>query len=209
MQYVFWTQKEVANGCRLRGCEGFDDDWMLMDGVTVTDEFPEDVTFPMNPNFPDNTLIPDCPYNLDRLLIVSTRLKEFLESRNLPDVEYLQVGIVDLKGKTAKPPHFIVNPVGTRPLLRVDQCDATMSSLDDSSIEKLKRFVIDEKALDGAPPLFRIQNLSRYLMVSKDLAREVEKAGFTGARFIQPEALANGNELGSLAELPKEATAQL
>src|ERR1043165_8735212 len=125
MQYVFWTQKEIEHGSRLQAATGYDDTWKLMDGLSLSTEFPENVTFAMNPNFPDNTLIADCPYNLNRLMIVSSRLQQFLAGRELPNVEYLQVAIVDLKGKVVPAPYFIVNPIGTRPLLRVDQCDAT------------------------------------------------------------------------------------
>ena len=209
MDFVFWTRAEVPHACRLQEMTGFADKWRLRDGLPLQGELTENATFEMNPEFPDDTLTPDCLSNLDEVILVSSRVKEFLEGKRLASVEYLSVTVRDLKGKTVKPSYFIVNPVGTVPLLRLDECEATMDTLDASKIASLKKFVVDESILKTVSPLFRAAGLSDYLMIGKGLAGDLVANGFVGNRWIDPQSLATGKGLGDLAFMHKSATAKI
>jgi hypothetical protein len=209
MNYVFWTEQDVDHGCRLRALQGYDDDWKLHEGIALGEEWPSDAHFDMNPNFPDDTLVPDFVKNISSFFVVSTRVKEHLESKGLDNIEFLSVTVRDLKGKAVRPPCFIVNVIGTVPLLRIDDCGVTWDEMDDTVIGSMKRFEVDPEALANAPPIFRIQSLSRHLMIRKDLAKGLDAAGFKGQRWITPTAIVNSDAMGYLGELPKQATAAL
>lgn len=209
MNYVFWHRRGVPHGCRLQAMEGYGDTWKLHDGTSLRGEVPADASFAMNPNFPDNTLTPDYLMNIDDVALVSTRLKALLESWRLPDVEYLDVKVLDHKGKSLKPPYFIVNPTGTFPILELDACGAEMDELDESMIISMKSFAVAEDALAKAPPLFRARHIPSFLLMRRDLAKAIEANGFTGSRWLEPTALATGEIVRLLSDLPKDAEAKL
>jgi hypothetical protein len=209
MDYVLWSRRAVDHGCYLNGITGYDDYHKLNKGVALESEFPDDAKLELDPAFPNNTLTPDILHNVNGFVLVSQRVKDLLAQKAIPNVEYLAVTVVDLKGKPVKPGYSIVNPVGTLPLLRVADCEATMSPLVPTKIKKLNRFVIDEAVLENAPLLFRAQGIPQFLLIHKSLAKELDAIQITGGRWITPAAIANGAMVGDPAELPGEATAKL
>lgn len=207
MKHVLWAASDADHACRLAQMTGYSDTWKIDDGLQVAAEFPADVALAMDPDFPDDTVLTDCLLNMNQLVIVSQRVRDFLQPQTGADVEFLPVAVHDHKGKKVKGAYFIVNPNVVVPALKLDECEATMHSLDSDSIRKMSALVLDDAILGKAPPVFRVKHMATYLWVRSDLAKALGAQGFEGNRWIEPSAVANGRRLSDLSSMDTDADA--
>ena len=77
----------VENVCHLAEFKGVEREWELSKGVPRSAGFTANATLKMDENYPYDTLLADNLDNRSRLLVVSGKLKSFLESRTLKQVE--------------------------------------------------------------------------------------------------------------------------
>lgn len=183
--YLIWRTETVANALELDELQGVEDEWELNEGVPRANGFPDDARFTADPELPYNTLLVDNLYNIDELIVVSSRLKDFLESRELNRVEYLLVSILNHKGRVAADDYFIVHPI--EPVDCIDQAlsGAQFSALDDDTISRVDKLVFDESKVDNRRELFRPKFFPSVTLVRRDLAEALDAAGFTGIRLLE------------------------
>lgn len=185
-QVLIWDSKVVPDACVLDTLVGVEDMWELLDGIPRASTFPTDANYTMHPDFPYNTLLTDNLINRDLLIVVSARLKAFLEARVLEKVEYLPVTIMNHKNRPASRDYFIVHPVYPLDCLQLEHCEPKWSEIDTEAIERLKRLVIDESKLDPKRALFRPKSFYRVTLVRHELADAIDGAGFTGISWKDP-----------------------
>ena len=119
--------------------------------------------------------------NRDRRLIVSGRLKLFLEKKALPEVEYLPVRIIDRIGKRLDDAYFVVRLLNGPDSLDLDASGATRSRILPSKADKVQRLVFKS---DPARALFSPGNFNKVSLVSWELAQALAEEGFSGFRFM-------------------------
>ncbi len=137
----------------------------------------------MDPEQPHNMLLTDSLRNTDRLIVGSTRLKSLLESRELTNLEYLPVTILDHKKRPAVGgDYWIIHTLDPIDCLKVDECVARLSPIKKTEIRSLKRFVIDETKIDQDRHLFRVKRYNKVALTRRDLAAAIREGGFTGIR---------------------------
>lgn len=192
MDYVFWKpafDDETATFESLEGDE--EDDWQITKGISRVDDFPEDAVFPMNPDFPHGIALKDSIQNIGSMVVVSPRLKDFLEQRELKAVEYLPVGLLNHKGRPVQGgKYFIVNLLDPVDCLDLDRCDAKYSNITPEDIMRVKRLVLDEAKVDTERQLFSPKGLFAPL-ARRDLAEAIDAAGFTGIRWVELKDIRN------------------
>ena len=186
--YLIWDSKVVPNACVLKELVGVEQPSRLRKGVPVAAGFPEGAAFTMDPDFPDATLLTDNLINTDNLIVASSRLKTFLESRAPGRVEYLPVAIIDHRGKPASREYHIIHPVDPVDCLDLEKCEPTWSAIDKTKIKRLKRLVIDETKVGRDRGLFKPQSFYNIILTRRDLAEALDREGFTGLRWIEPES---------------------
>src|ERR1039457_2729633 len=108
--YLFWASKRIENVCQLVDLKGVEREWELDKGIPRMSSFPVNATMRMDDKRPNNTLLADNLFNTCGLIVVSERLKKYLSSQNLVEVEYLSLTIIDHKGRVASTNYFIVHP---------------------------------------------------------------------------------------------------
>ncbi len=183
-----WCARDVGNSCSLASLQGYPDDWKLYDGVPLESEFPSDVFFPMDPNYPRRSRLTDCIKNLNKTVVVSGRVRDFLAARDLPGVEYLPVGIRNHKGVMAKGgPFYIVHPNSSVDCLDLEACEPRYSSIVKTEVATLKRLVIENSKLDPALQLFRVRHVSGQVFVRNELAEALNAEGFLGFHWLRLE----------------------
>ena len=185
--YLIWDSKVVPNACVLKELVGVEQTSRLRKGVPIAAGFLEGAAFTMDPDFPDHTLLPDNLINTDGMIVASARLKSFLESRSPGHVEYLPVAIIDHRGKPVKSEYFIIHPVDPVDCLDLEKCEPTWSAIDKTKIKRLKRLVIDETKVGRDRGLFKPQSFYNIILTRRDLAEALDREGFTGLRWIEPE----------------------
>jgi hypothetical protein len=185
--YLVWEAKLLDNVCTLDVFKGVERSLDLNEGIPCAKDFPQGVTFQMDLSDPHDMLLADNLRNGNYLIVVSKKLKEFLESRSLKKVEYLPVTILDHKGRVASPDYFIVHPIDPVDCLDLDECSPTYSTIDPETINYIKELVLDESKVDPERELFRTKNFYTSTLVRQDLAEAIEAEGFDGVQFLDLE----------------------
>jgi hypothetical protein len=183
--FLIWDSAVVPNACCLAQLVNVDDQFELPKGIRRAAAFPSEAAFTMDPDFPNDTLLTDNLVNTDRLVVVSPKLKAFLESQRLAKVEYLPVTILNHKGRPASRDYFIVHPVDLAACVDTERSDVEWSVIDPTSIDSATRLVIDETALDPEVALFRPRPFYDVVLVRRPLAEAIDAQRFSGIRWIE------------------------
>ena len=170
--------------CSLQKIENLPDSLRLTKGQEL-EPWPENVKLHMDPNFPKALQVPDCVKNLQNAIVVSKRLKEFIEAAKPVHVEYLPISIIDHKGKVASAKHFIVNPYKLQDCIDQGASTIRWNPMDKDLISACTKMVIDEKRIEQNARVFRLQHYRKKVLFARDLAEGIEKAKFTGLNFIE------------------------
>ena len=181
--FLIWDTDSQSNYCRLGYLEGFPDDYKLMKGDSVVAEWPPHAQLQMDPDFKKHIRLSDNLLNPCSVLIGSKALCAFFKEKNVPNLEYLPVVILNHKNKVASRDYSIVNLVTTQDCIDTDKSDTTWNQFDSDYILSMKRLVFDEKKIDKQAVLFRAEHLKTLIFVRADLAEAVTSAGFTNVKF--------------------------
>lgn len=187
-KYVFWGTKVEPNYCGLTALNNVENPIDLQKGLQIKN-FPENASFVMDRNFPKAVKLADNVYNLRELIVVSQRLKEFIERTEPPEVEYLPVSIINHKGRVASKDYFIVNPYKLLDCIDLEGSEIEWNSIDPQIISACFEMVIDETRIDPDATIFRLKYYPTKILVRRDLADEILNGNFTGAHFIEIEDL--------------------
>jgi hypothetical protein len=169
--------------------QGLKEDYRIGDGVPMASGFPSGVYFKLhedNKRTGRNRKLKDCYLPFYGMIVASERFKKFLESRNLKNVEYLPVRILDHSGMIPGN-YFIIHPVYPQDCLDLEQSQPSYSIISRKTIRKVTRLVIDERRLDPEVMLFRILNYPSEVILKKELADQILAKGFTGVSFKVPQ----------------------
>src|SRR5690242_4080725 len=109
MDYLVWKATFAGNACHLLGIVNVKYVNQLTLGIPLQKGFPDDAEMSMSPHFKKDTRLVDDVMNANNIKVCSKRLVEFLRSKNLANVEYLPVTILDHKDKVASKDYMIVN----------------------------------------------------------------------------------------------------
>lgn len=183
MSILLWRDVAPPGYCRLASPPLWST-VKLHAGLSVKDEYPGEMSYPMSELFPDDILLRD-NFKVAGQVIVSGKLKAFIEQA-LPDhtLEFLQVSVLNHKQHLASDDYFILHPVGTVDCIDIDKSTVKWNPLKKRTLTSCKALVFKP---DGVPPnvkLFRPLYWGANIMATQDFADRLEAAGFTGLRFI-------------------------
>jgi len=185
--YVIWKYVSVPFAAVLKNMSGLEEVFRLQDGTPLQEGFPEDVAYHMHADFPDDLLLLDNMLNVKDLAVISSRLKQAIESRRIPEVEYLPLRIVDHKGRIASADYFIVHP-----LAPVDCIDREQSVFDEDlilpgSIDSFEKLVIDDSKIPEDRQIFKLEGFWDITLVRRDLAQALDAQKFSGLGWLEIE----------------------
>jgi hypothetical protein len=184
--YVVWQFEEVPHALVLDRLQGVDRDFELKLGVPRAESFPPDAAFAVDPDFPNDIGLADAFDNTHRLVVVSGKLKEFIDSFHPAEVEFLPVTIFDHKSRPAGK-YFIVHPINPVDALDPTKSGAKWSRLSKKVISGVEKLVLDADKVDRSRLLFKLINFSHCVLVRRDLADAISKQGFTGVKWTECE----------------------
>jgi len=186
MNYFVWSPSiKTPNAVALDVLKGFDKVDRFWRGESLVGEFPNNATFRMRSEFPENTVLTDSLSNLDSLIIGSQKLKDFCETQDISHIEYHAVSIRDHKNKLVKSPYYIINPISNVECLDAAASGAVMSRINKTKVQFLKKLVLREDAVDNTRKMFRVAHFDMITLVREDLAAAIDQAGFTGIRWVE------------------------
>ena len=109
--FVIWSADGGGKYCTLEGLLEVDDVFQIKEGSPRAQGFPEDARFNMNRQAPKEVALADSLSNYENMVVVSKPLREHLEQKAPPSVEYLPVSVYNHKRRLASADYCIVNPL--------------------------------------------------------------------------------------------------
>jgi hypothetical protein len=119
--------------------------------------------------------MPDNLPNKDGLVIVSPRLKAFLQRAKVTNVEYLPISISDA-------PYFIVHPLRAQSAF-----DWKRSQFDQRAqrVTAVRKLVLDDATIRRPGSFFRVSSVESLVFLPRMLASAIAAAAFTGVAFTE------------------------
>jgi hypothetical protein len=152
-------------------------------GKSALAEYPHDATWFMSDRWPGIKL-PSIVNNTASLLVVHADVKRVIESLGVP-VESYGFTLYDHKKRVASTEYFIVNPLGTFDCLNLPKSEIKYSKSYPDEIIRIKKYVLDPRKLEAAPPLFRIKESPRAIVFSQEAVNRLREANPTNAYFYK------------------------
>lgn len=187
MPFVAWHTRSVKRGARLGRLVGVNEVFRLLDGESVVETFPRDAAFHFDPDFKRDTQPVDCFLTVERLLVCSQRLRAFIEARAPEHVEYLPVTVFDHAGTPLVGPFFVVHPTDPPDCIDFQKSIVTWSASDPTSLLDVEHLEIDATKVPSGRLLFRARSLRSLFLLRANFALDLERAGFTGAGWLELE----------------------
>jgi hypothetical protein len=183
-KYVVWKAKYVPNSFVLDKMSFVEDTWEIVEGIPRSQSFPSGVTHTVSQEYPNDMLLVDVFRSPHRMILISPALKDFFEKKNVKQVEYLPVAILNHKGKPADD-YFILHPIHPVECLNIKESEAKWDYMDDTTIGPIKQIIIDETQVDPELQIFKIKYLYDIIIVRRDLAEAIDALGATGIEWIE------------------------
>jgi hypothetical protein len=181
MEYGVWTYQPVGNVCMLDTIENVPRRLDLKRGVPFKDKFPASAQYPMSKDHKKETGLNDDLPNTDFIKVCSARVVEFLKKKQLKNVEYLPVSIMNHKGKVASKDYFIVHPIIPQDALDLEASQASFNDINPEEIDSVEGLVLKNRGLDPELRIFRLKKFFNPVLIDKKLAEEMKGAGFVGS----------------------------
>lgn len=185
MEFFVWDSLPIGNACVLDGPENFEKPYQLRTGASFAAAFPADVLFRMAKRHGKDTGLTDDLVNGAFLKVCSAEVVAFLQKRKAKNLEYLPVSVLDHKGKPTPRAYFIVSPLGLQAALDLEKSKPRYNRILKTQISQVERLVLDTAKIEPGVRIFRLTGLSTPVFVEKDLAQEMQAAGFTGSSFLK------------------------
>jgi len=184
--FVIWENEYNEGSCVIQNPEGFGEQHMLMEGVGLLNQWPDNVVCRMDTEYPKDIQLTDNVYG-GNFVVVSGRLKaQIALLAGASEVEFLPVAILNHKGRVASKDYFILNPIGTIDCIDVKESGVVWNAINTSHISRVKKLVLRNEAVPTEVSVFRPTHLNRRILVRRSLAYRVSSDGFTGLSFQEP-----------------------
>ena len=186
----FFILKHPANNpqgyCTVDQLAGFDDAWAVGQGVSLAATPPSKLTMSMYADEPRNTVLADCLQNMDRLVIISPRLRAFFETQSITDVEYYPIEIKDHKGKVASDGYSVAHLINPIDCIDVERSGVKWmgEGLATQRIFRMKNFVIDPTRVPENRTLFFARYYNRFPVLRRQLAEAMKQAAFSNVEIV-------------------------
>ena len=159
----------------------------LLMGVSLAEDMPENLQFSADPNYPNDHLMLDCFGNAQSVIPISAKLKAFLESKEIPKLEFVPVDMLSHDGGVIAQ-YFLLHSVEVIDAIDQEQTELEVDDLNEEMYESVDDLVLLEDCVPDHIQIFRVKGLYDVTCISKELAREIDEQGFTGVSWKEISA---------------------
>jgi formylmethanofuran dehydrogenase subunit B len=183
-EFMIWRYASVPGAAVFTNLRGFEDIFRFDTGQPLKAEFPADAAFHMNPDFPNDLLLPDNVANSLQVLLVSARLQEALQAAALVEVEYLPLSVIDHKGRVASASHVVVHPLGLVDAIDMEQSVYKSHRIVKGKIDKVTKLVIDSQRVPPDRQVFKLKGFGTPVIVRRRFAELLGAGDFSGLDWL-------------------------
>jgi hypothetical protein len=184
--FVIWAERYQEGSCVIQNPEGFGDQFLLMEGVELLNQWPENVFCRMDAEFPKDIHLSDNLYGGD-YPVISRRLKDQVSVlTGVSQIEFLPVSILNHKGRVASKDYFILNPLGAVDCIDIEKSGVVWSAINASHISRVKQLVLKNSAIPADVGMVRPAYLTETILLRRSVSDRLSNDGFTGLSFREP-----------------------
>jgi hypothetical protein len=184
--YLVWRPGTKKDGiCKLKGLTGVPKSFQIDNGVSRLQGWPPEAAAAMNPDFPKDLGLAD---SLDgaNFLVISGKAKQLIEQETAGKIEFLPMKIINHKGRLASDDYFVVNPLDIVDCIDKDASSVELDSLNTEMIDGCAQLVLKEDVIPQELKIFRTKFWRGMILIRRELAQKMEKAGLTCMSFTEP-----------------------
>jgi hypothetical protein len=185
--FIIWKKEYNEGYCVIGDPVGFEDEFLLMEGVELLKQWPDNVVCKMSARYPKDIQLADNLYG-GSYAVISQRLKEKVAALGgASPLEFLPVTILNHKGRSASKDYFILNPVGSVDCIDIKKSGVEWNSIDEDDISDVEQLVLKKGAVPAKVVVFRPKHLASTILVRRALADQLSSDGLTGLYFEELE----------------------
>ncbi len=183
-EYYILTHSIDPKYCLIEDeAKGVEEEWNLIEGNRMGDNFPEDAAYYMSHDHKGMKLS-DFLSNYINLLMISNKVRDLMRQEGITDVEFLPFTLYDKKGRIASQEHCIANMLGTIDCLDLENSIFVRSHLDPEDVLYFKKVALKTKKIPSDKKLFRLKEMSELHIVRSDFVTALRENSITGYRLI-------------------------
>jgi len=184
--FVIWGERYQEGSCVIQNPEGFGDQFLLMEGVELLNQWPENVSCRMDNEYPKDIQLTDNLFGGD-YPVISSRLKDQIAAlAGASKIEFLPVSILNHTGRVASKDYFILNPLGTVDCSDIDKSGVVWNAINATHISRVKQLVLKKDAVPAEAGIVRPTHLAEAILLRRSLSDRLSSDGFTGLFFREP-----------------------
>jgi len=183
--YALITTIPEGDAARFGYIQNYDKSFKLSAGIELSSSFPPDAAYRMHDDFPDNIALSDVLYNPDSQIVISEKVRSFLDTAGVQHIEYLPVKVLNHKGREVKERYFIANMLPLVDCVDLEKTQHEENLLDPDELINIRNLTVHEDKIPADFQLFRLKAISGAMLIHRALAQKLKAAGFRG--FATPE----------------------
>jgi len=178
-----------ADGYYLDTYQGYDDDWELAEGYSLSSDWSDDISISARSES-GQAVGSDSESDFLRSVatgpIVSEKVKGLLEAEGV-EAEFLPVKVTDHKQKVLGSNYYVLNVLTMLDAIDLDKTAHTVDSLDDSQIELDGPLQLDTSKVPDSTHLFRLEKYNTIVIASSELIDKLQDNGVSNVKITKLE----------------------
>ena len=140
-----------------------------------------------DPSYPEQIKLYDFLPSLDSVLVANEKVVDLLKSLQIDKLEFLPISLWDHNNKPVSSDYYIINTLGSINFIDMEKSTYRMGAIDESQIKRIKNLVINEKAIESSPKLFRATTKLNQFFIHDDVRKAFEENNITGYKLFAAE----------------------
>lgn len=186
-RFTIWRFKDVPNAYVPKKLLNMEKMLRLLMGVSLADDMPTNLQFTADPDYPNDLLMLDSFGNTQSVIPISPKLKTFLEQKNIPNLEFIPVDMLDHKGRVITQ-YFLLHSTEVIDAIDKDETDLEVDDLNEEMYDSVDDLTLIDESVPSHIQIFRVKGLYDVTCISKTLAKEIDDNGFTGISWKEISA---------------------
>lgn len=178
-RFTIWRFKDIENNYVPKKLLNMKRMLRLLMGVSLADDMPSNLQFTADPDYPNDTLMLDSFGNTQSVIPISAKLKVFLETKNIANLEFIPVAMLDHKGKVMAQ-YFLLHSTELIDAINKEKTELEVDDLNTEMYDTVENLSLLDECVPSAIQIFKVKGLYDVTCISKALAKEIDDQGFTG-----------------------------
>ncbi|PCJ58656.1 MAG: hypothetical protein COA79_12590 [Planctomycetota bacterium] len=179
-RFVIWCFDDVEDAYVPDELSDSADDMFDVLEVLTAEDIKNDLKFTVDADYPEYNIFPDSLGNTECVIPISPKLKEFLERKNIPNLLFIPVELLNHNERVIKN-YFLLHSIEEIDVIDKEKTTILrVDSLNEDMYDKVQDLVLLNHRVSSDIQIFRVKGLYDVTCVTRELANEIKECGFSG-----------------------------